>query len=66
MGPSFDFVMITFDATDVASTSVYIGEIFEDLKPIIFIYVGVALAFVILGQIIGIFITRLIEKRRRD
>ncbi|GAI11468.1 unnamed protein product, partial [marine sediment metagenome] len=50
--------MITFDATDVASTTVYIGEIFTDLKPIIFVYVGVTLAFVIVGQLIGFFVTQ--------
>jgi len=55
--------MITFDAGDLASTTAYIGVVFDDFKLLIFVIIGLSIGFGILG---AVFDTWKIFKPKKD
>jgi len=47
--------LFTFDVSDLASTTAYIGEVFTDAKVLIYLAIGLPLAFWVIKKIMNFF-----------
>lgn len=47
--------LFTISSNEISSTTAYIGEVFNDIKPLFFLIIGLMLGFWILSVLLNIF-----------